>query len=195
MTQLTLRFAEAVDYARAAHAGQVRKGSARPYIAHPIAVASLVLDHGGDEDQAIAALLHDVVEDCGAHHESAIRERFGTRVAAIVMACSDATMESKKEVASPEEKRAAWWPRKRAHIAALAGEADEVLLVYACDKLHNARAVVEQLEGPDAATAFAHFTTGREGTLWYFGELAALFTRRGLPVAPALAREVEAMSR
>ena len=83
-TQLTSRYTEALDYAREQHAGQTRKGTEIPYLSHLIGVSALVLDHGGDEDQAIAGLLHDVIEDCGAQHEATVRHRFGERVARIV---------------------------------------------------------------------------------------------------------------
>ena len=99
---LSKRFAEAVDYARAQHAEQTRKGSGIPYIYHLLGVASLVLEYGGDEDQAIAGLLHDVIEDCGSQHEPVVRERFGDRVADIVLACTDGTEESKAAATTPE---------------------------------------------------------------------------------------------
>ena len=88
MTALTERFARAVDYARTAHAGQTRKGTAIPYITHLLSVAALVLEFGGDEDQAIAGLLHDTLEDCGAHHEPIIRQQFEDCVAGIPLACA-----------------------------------------------------------------------------------------------------------
>ena len=191
---LSHRYTQAVDYAREAHGSQVRKGSALPYIHHPLAVSSLVLEYGGDEDQAIAALLHDVVEDCGAFHEEQIRRQFGPRVARMVMACTDGTRESKAAATTPELKRADWQHRKHAYLAALRDEPDEVLLVSGCDKLHNARAIAADLRRPDVgASVFARFTGGREGTLWYYGELARIFSARSQPMAPALTEAVAAM--
>jgi (p)ppGpp synthase/HD superfamily hydrolase len=191
---LSHRYTQAVDYAREAHGSQVRKGTALPYIHHPLAVSSLVLEYGGDEDQAIAALLHDVVEDCGAFHEEQIRRQFGQRVAYIVMACTDGTRESKAAATTPELRRADWERRKHGYLAALRDEHDEVLLVSGCDKLHNARAIVADLRRPDVGSAvFGRFTGGREGTLWYYGELARIFGARGQPMAPALADAVAAM--
>ena len=139
---LTNRFASAVDYARIAHTGQLRKGTRIPYFAHLIGVASLVLDYGGDEDQAIAGLLHDLLEDCGEEHEPAIREEFGERVALIVRACTDGTAESKAGEETEEARLANWFVRKRAYLAHLGKAGDDVLLVSACDKLHNARAIL-----------------------------------------------------
>lgn len=167
MTVLTDRYTRAVDYARDAHATQTRKGTQIPYLYHLLAVSSLVLEFGGNEDQAIAALLHDVVEDCGAAHEAAIRSQFGDPVAAIVLACTDGTAECKAEHA-PEDRRADWTARKERYIAHLAHASEEVLLVSCCDKLHNARAIVQDLENPAVGVAvFQRFTGGKSGTLWY----------------------------
>ena len=116
MPILTERFTRALDYARTAHSTQTRKGTSVPYIAHLLGVASLVLDYGGDEDQAIAGLLHDVVEDQGAHHEGFVRDQFGERVARFVMACTDGSQEAKAAAVTPEEKRANWQVRKVAYI-------------------------------------------------------------------------------
>lgn len=191
---LSHRYTQAVDYAREAHGSQVRKGTAVPYIHHPLAVSSLVLEHGGDEDQAIAALLHDVVEDCGAFHEAQIHRQFGPRVARIVMACTDGTRESKAAATTPELRRADWQRRKHDYLAALRDEPGEVLLVSGCDKLHNAQSIVADLRRPGVGPAvFGRFTGGREGTLWYYGELARILDARDQPMAPALTEAVAAM--
>lgn len=191
MTALTVRFTQALDHARIAHAAQVRKGSNIPYLYHPLAVASLVIEFGGDEDQAIAGLLHDVVEDCGRAHEAIVRAQFGDRVANIVSACTDATAEGKAKVTGSAAKREDWMRRKLAYIERLAVEADEVLLVSACDKLHNARAIVQDLQDPDIGTAvFERFTGERDGTLAYYYSLAALFTQRKIPASAHLASVV-----
>ena len=102
---LTGRFTRAVDYARIAHAGQVRKGTSIPYLTHLLGVATLVIEHGGSEDQAIAGLLHDLLEDCGAHHEAIIRAEFGDAVADIVLACTDGTAEGKANTPPPRRRR------------------------------------------------------------------------------------------
>jgi len=194
-TMLSERFTQAVDYAREAHALQKRKGTSVPYIAHLLGVAAMVLDHGGDEDQAIAALLHDVVEDQGGHHEQLIRRQFGDRVADIVMACTDGTQESKAAAQTPEEKRADWSQRKRRYLAHLAGVPDDALLVSACDKLHNARAIVGDLHDPAVGeTVFGRFTGGRDGTLWYYGEIARILRERGSTLASRLAEAAVEMA-
>lgn len=189
---LSERFTQAVDYAREAHASQTRKGTSVPYIAHLLGVASLVLDYGGDEDQAIAALLHDTIEDHGKHHERLIRMQFGDRVADIVLACTDGTLQGKAAAATPETKRADWTRRKEHYLAHLADATDEVLLVSGCDKLHNARSIVSDLRQIGQAV-FARFTGKRDGTLWYYREIARVFADRDAPMAAALATTVAAM--
>lgn len=191
---LSERFTQAVDYAREAHASQTRKGTSIPYLAHLLGVASLVLDHGGDEDQAIAALLHDTVEDQGAHHEALIRHQFGDRVADIVMACTDGTQEDKAHATTAEAKRDDWLRRKQHYLAHLAEASDDALLVSGCDKLHNARAIVTDLLDPSVGSAvFDRFTGKRDGTLWYYRELARVFAERKAPGAATLARAVAMM--
>ena len=193
MTELTSRFTAAVDYARIAHAGHFRKGTAIPYLYHLLAVASLVLEYGGDEDQAIAGLLHDVLEDCGREHEAAIRARFGEAVAAIVLDCTDGSAEEKAVADTPAARRADWQRRKQAYLAHLAQEPAASLLVSGCDKLHNARAIVGDLEGVAGQAVFERFTAGREGTLAYYAALAGIFTRRGAPMAAAFEAGVARM--
>jgi (p)ppGpp synthase/HD superfamily hydrolase len=152
------RFVGAVTMAVELHARQRRKGNNVPYLSHLLAVAGLVLEYGGDEDQAIAALLHDGPEDQGGEATLArIRDRFGDRVATIVAACSD-TFETPK----PD-----WRPRKEAYIAHLDDVGREVGLVSLADKVHNARTIVADLResGP---VALDRFSGGRDGTLWYY---------------------------
>jgi GTP pyrophosphokinase len=177
------RLSAAFEHARAAHGGQLRKGTAIAYISHPMSVSALVMEHGGDEDQAIAGLLHDVIEDCGAQHEPLIRERFGDRVADIVLACTDGVPDSSGN-------KAPWRARKERYLAHLETANEDTLLVAACDKLHNARAIANDLAaGHDV---FARFTeAGRDGALWYFGEIVRIFRRR-LGETSALFRELEA---
>lgn len=192
---LSKRFTDAVDYARKAHASQTRKGTSIPYLAHLLGVASLVLDYGGDEDQAIAALLHDAIEDQGEHHEAAIRSRFGDRVARIVLACTDGTLEGKADAVTPEAKRADWKRRKQRYLAHLAEAPDEVVLVSGCDKLHNARAIVVDLRNPAVGvTVFERFTGERDGTLWYYREIARILAMRRAPMAGAVADAITAMT-
>ncbi|HEX7370101.1 MAG TPA: HD domain-containing protein [Rhodanobacteraceae bacterium] len=192
---LTERFTQAVDYAREAHASQTRKGTSVPYIAHLLGVASLVLDYGGDEDQAIAALLHDTIEDQGEHHEAIIRQQFGDRVADIVLACTDGTQAYKAVAQTPEAKRADWERRKQRYLSHLAEASDDALLVSGSDKLHNARAIVADLRTPGiGAQVFDRFTGKRDGTLWYYREIARVFTERAAPMAGELQNVVETMT-
>jgi (p)ppGpp synthase/HD superfamily hydrolase len=155
---LSERFFAGLDYAARLHAAQTRKGTGVPYVSHLLAVSSLVLEHGGDEDEAIAALLHDAVEDQGGAATAAeIRRRFGDRVADIVEGCSDTDVTPKPP----------WRPRKEAHLAHLRQAPPSVLLVAAADKLHNARSIlVEYRTAGDAV--WQRFKGGRDGTLWYF---------------------------
>ncbi len=170
------RLADAAALAFRIHAGQLRKGTTTPYVSHLLAVAAIVLEHGGDEDQACAALLHDAVEDGGVEWDAVIRDGFGLRVAGIVRACTDADTQPKPP----------WRARKEAYLAHLEGERLDALLVSAADKLHNARAIVSDLRthGPGM---FSRFNAGQAGTLWYYGALAEVFARR-LP--GPLAREL-----
>ncbi len=187
MAALTDRFVRAVDYARIAHAAQFRKGSDIPYIYHLLGVSSLVIEFGGNEDQAISGLLHDTLEDCGAAHEAIIRAQFGDAVANIVRDCTDGTAEGKAKHIHAEAKRRDWVGRKRAYLAHLRTAGEQTLLVSACDKLHNARAIVQDMENPAVGTAvFDRFTGGRDGTLGYCQSLAEIFTERRIGPAPVL---------
>jgi len=180
------RFEAALVYATHVHAGQVRKGTRIPYISHLLAVGALVAEHGGDEDQVIAALLHDAPEDqSGAGRLDDIRVRFGEPVARIVEACSDTF----------EEPKPAWQPRKEAYLAHLKSAPKEVLLVSAADKLHNARAIVADLRREGGA-AFEKFTGKEAGTLWYYDALASEYEARYPgPLADELRRVVQEMRR
>jgi len=182
---LTDRIAQALAMAVEAHDGQTRKGTAIPYIAHPMAVASIALEHGADEEQAMAALLHDTVEDGGANFAQRIREAFGDRVADIVQGCTDG-------VPDASGNKPPWKARKERYVAHLEHASDDVLLVSGSDKLHNAHAIVEDLLtiGP---AVFDRFTATKEQTLWYYETLARVFTQRGTPVAKALNDTVRRM--
>ncbi|MCC6126294.1 MAG: HD domain-containing protein [Pirellulales bacterium] len=154
---LSSRFSDALLYAANLHAGQRRKASGEPYLAHLLGAASIVLDYGGNEDEAIAALLHDAIEDQGGPAARAeIRQRFGEGVAAIVEGCTDADAIPKPP----------WRPRKEAFLDRLRAAPPSVLLVVAADKLHNLRALAREYRRR-GESLWQHFRGGREGTLWY----------------------------
>lgn len=156
----TNRFIEAFALAEELHRRQHRKGSDVPYITHLMAVASLVGEHGGDEDQVMAALLHDAVEDQGGEATlGRIRAVFGERVALLVEACSDALNEPKPP----------WLHRKQTFLDALRTAPSEVRLIVAADKLHNVRTLVRDYRLVGEAL-WERFTGRREGTLWYYRE-------------------------
>lgn len=191
---LSQRFTHAVDYARVAHAGQVRKGTDVTYLSHLLGVASLVLEFVGNEDQAIAGILHDVVEDCGEGHRQSVRVEFGDAVAAIVEACTDGTAEAKANLADDEAKRQDWIRRKLAYLDHLRSADDAVLLVSGCDKLHNARAILQDLTDPAVGqTVFKRFKGGVLGTLGYYESLTQILLQRDAPAAPALDAVVGSM--
>ncbi|MBS0206101.1 MAG: HD domain-containing protein [Planctomycetes bacterium] len=182
---LSPRFEQAFVYASIVHSGQVRKGTDIPYLSHLLAVAGLVLEHGGDEDEAIAALLHDAVEDAGGKPRlTDIQQRFGDRVADIVLGCTDADTTPKPP----------WQARKEAYIAHLANASASAQLVSCCDKLHNCRTIVADLrnQGNDVWQKFAG---KRDGSLWYYQSLLAEYQRLGVhpPLVEELRRTVETM--
>ena len=182
-----IEFEQALLYAARCHRGQVRKGTEIPYIAHPLAVAGLVLEYGGSSTEAIAGLLHDVVEDCGgAPRQAEIALRFGPDVAAIVSECTDTDQTPKPP----------WRQRKEQYIAHLDTASRSALLVSACDKLHNARSIVSDLRAL-GATTWTKFNGGREGTLWYYQTLVQAFSGRGLTprLLAALSESVDEMQR
>jgi GTP pyrophosphokinase len=182
---ITDRFAKALHLAIKAHDGQLRKGTTTPYISHPMAVASISLEHGADEDQAIAALLHDAIEDGGAAYGPKIKELFGERVSTIVQGCTDGV---------PDEngKKENWKQRKEKYLAHLATTHADVLLVSGCDKLHNARAILSDLENI-GTKVYDRFNASMEETLWYYSELSKIFSARNSPIARALADTVAKM--
>ncbi len=173
MTRLTARYDRAVTMARTLHAIDVRKGTNTPYLAHVLSASALVLEHEGSEEQAIAALLHDAVEDHGGLPRLAqIRAEFGDGVAAIVEACSDSTVEDRND-------KLPWWDRKVAYLEHLEGSPAEAVLVTAADKLHNARAVlVDYLTIGEELWSKFNGDAGRAGTMWYQRRVAEILGRR-----------------
>jgi (p)ppGpp synthase/HD superfamily hydrolase len=164
---LSAKFDEALVFAAQQHNGQTRKKTSVPYLAHLLSVTALVLEAGGDEEQAIAALLHDVVEDCGgAPMLAEVRRRFGPRVAHIVAGCTD----------TDEFPKPPWRQRKEDYLRHLRTADEDVRLVSAADKLHNARSILA--DHRDTGTAvWDRFAGRRDGTLWYYRALADEFQR------------------
>jgi len=162
------RLQRAFRYAATKHEGQTRKATAVPYLSHLMAVASLVLEAGGDEDMAIAALLHDVVEDCGGMPRlREIRRQFGPRVARIVECCTDTFVEPKPD----------WVERKKGYLEEVKHADDETRLVSASDKLHNVRTIVADYR-KDGEGIWVRFNGKKEGTLWYYRALSNEYARK-----------------
>jgi GTP pyrophosphokinase len=159
------RFLRAFLFAAEKHKDQTRKASTIPYIAHLMGVASLVLEAGGDEDLAIAALLHDVVEDCGgAPMLQEVRRRFGQRVARVVEDCTDADTYPKPP----------WRERKEKYLRHLKTADADTRLVSAADKLNNVRSILSDYRAV-GESVWSRFNGGREGTLWYYRTLLDIF--------------------
>ena len=179
------KLSPALALAIEAHQGQIRKSTQIPFISHPLAVASIALEFGASEDQAIAALLHDAIEDGGIKFANIIKGQFGDHVHDLVQGCTDGTPDHSGQ-------KAPWIERKTAYLKHLQEASDEVLLVSCSDKLHNARAIVSDLinEGP---SVFERFSSTPEQTLWYYRQLANVFTNRKIPPARALDAVVSQM--
>ena len=162
------RFLRAFLLAAEKHKDQTRKASTIPYLAHLMGVASLVLEAGGNEDLAIAALLHDLVEDCGgAPVLKEIRRRFGPRVAKVVEGCTDTDTYPKPP----------WRERKENYIRHLKRADADTRLVSAADKLNNVRSILSDYREL-GESVWSRFNGGREGTLWYYRNLRDEFLRR-----------------
>ena len=162
---LTERFQQALNYAYVLHKDQYRKGAEIPYFTHLMTVAALVLENGGDEDQAIAALLHDAVEDQGGLKTlNEIRDFYGEHVAELVDGCTDAYAHPKGP----------WQERKTAYINKLKSADDKILLISLADKIHNARTILLELQSGNH-DIWIIFKGGKDRTIWYYQELANVF--------------------
>ena len=177
----TTRISAAFALAALVHEKQKRKSTDIPYISHPMAVAAQVSVWGGSEDQFIAALLHDVVEDGGAQYMPVIEEHFGKHVLDLVMACSDAAPQR-------GQPKGAWIERKEKYIANLRSAADEVLLISAADKWHNLASILADAKQL-GEVVFDRFilqdferTDKKKMVLWYYKELLAVYRERNVPV-------------
>ena len=162
-TQPLSHLEEALVFAAQKHKDQTRKGTAIPYISHLLQVSGIALENGADEDEAIAALLHDVMEDQDVT-EQELTARFGPAVAAIVAGCSD----------SASTDKAPWRERKEAYIAHVLNASPSVRLVSSCDKLHNARAILADYQEL-GETLWGRFNAGPADILWYYQSLAGAF--------------------
>ena len=171
---LTIRFVEALSFAHETHITQVRKDTTIPYISHLISVAGLVLESGGDEDLAIAALLHDAVEDAedmsGEEMSDRIRVKFGDRVADIVDGCSDAK-------SSPGGSKPPWRSRKEAYLEHLRSAPHDVLRVSIADKVHNARSIATD-QDRFGEELWKRFSSTSEESRWYYTSLRDIYKER-----------------
>lgn len=183
---LSHRFTQALVYATELHAEQIRKGSKVPYISHLLGVASIALEYGADEDEAIAALLHDAIEDQGGQTVRAeIRVRFGERVTEIVDGCTDTDTTPKPP----------WAERKKAYIARISSTLPSVRLVSAADKLHNIRSILKDYR-TQGDVVWDLFKGGKQGTLWYYRSLVAAFHKAdSTPIVIELDRLVTELER
>lgn len=162
------RYIDALGWSAELHASQVRKGSGVPYVVHLLNVSSLIWLNGGDEDQAIAGLLHDAVEDQGGQPTlDLIRERYGDRIATIVDACTDADVIPKPP----------WTERKRAHLAHVADMPEDALLVTAADKFDNITSVLIDFDALGDAI-WDRFKGERDGTVWYYQQMSTALSDR-----------------
>jgi GTP pyrophosphokinase len=178
---LSKRFTQALTFATELHANQTRKGNGVPYIAHLLGVASIALEYGANEDEAIAALLHDAIEDQGGEAtRQEIRRRFGDTVTEIVNGCTEADTTPKPP----------WQQRKEAYIAHLPNASASVRLVSAADKLHNAWSVLKDYRQIGDAV-WERFKGGKNGTLWYYRAIVKAFRTAGsTPLVDELERVV-----
>ena len=183
--RLTVKYDEALLFASELHRDQVRKGTGIPYLSHLLSVSALVLKNGGDEEQAIAGLLHDAAEDQGGQPTLAeIDTRFGERVARMVLDCTDSLVDPKPP----------WRARKEAYVASIALKPLDSLLVSLADKTDNARAILGGYR-EIGDEVWNRFSGRKEGTTWYYRSLSELFSRRMPgPLADELARTVSMFS-
>ena len=180
------KFERALVYASRLHKDQCRKGTSIPYITHLLAVAAIVGENGGTEDEVVAALLHDAPEDQGGKATlEDIRARFGNEVAQIVEGCTD----------TYEDPKPPWRERKEAYVTYLSGAPGSVRLVSSADKLHNASTVLSDYRAL-GEELWERFSGGKEGTLWYYRAIIdSLRTGNDLPVVEELARVVTELDR
>jgi (p)ppGpp synthase/HD superfamily hydrolase len=164
--QLSRQFEKALTYATRIHGGQLRKKTRIPYIAHILGVAAIAMEYGANETEAIAALLHDAVEDCGgAKRLRDIERKFGKDVARIVDGCTDTDQTPKPP----------WLERKKAYLAHVRRASMATKLVSASDKLHNVRAILMDYR-KEGEKLWPRFNAGKQGALWYYRALVNAFS-------------------
>jgi GTP pyrophosphokinase len=164
------RFRDGLVWAAELHEDQSRKGGNIPYVGHLLGVAAIVLEHGGNEEQAIAALLHDALEDQAEKiGDGEIARRFGPHVESLVIACTDGD-----PAAQRDRNQERWYKRKEQYIAEIPNKPRDAILVSMADKLYNARSILEDYRDL-GESLWSRFTTGRKGTLWYYESLITAF--------------------
>jgi (p)ppGpp synthase/HD superfamily hydrolase len=168
----TDRFSQALNWAEGMHRGSFRKDTSVPYISHLLAVSSLVMENGGDENQAIAALLHDAVEDCGGEPVlQEIQKIFGEEVASIVSECSDTVLQGGEHEMVP------WKERKIAYIAAISKKSSAAILVTCADKLHNATCIVQDVR-THGDSVWERFNAEPKEIVWYYEAVVSEIEKR-----------------
>src|SRR6266581_7570319 len=171
--KLSEKFEEALVYATRAHGDQMRKKTGIPFIAHILGVAAIAMEYGANETEAIGALLHDAVEDCGgAKRLRDIERKFGKDVAKIVDGCTDTDQTPKPP----------WRDRKKAYVAHVRHAPMSTKLVSASDKLHNVRAILMDYR-QEGEKLWSRFNAGKQGALWYYRALVNAF-RGGKRIQP-----------
>ncbi len=181
---LSGRFDEAFAFASELHREQLRKIGRVPYLSHLLRVAGLALDFGASEDVAIAALLHDAVEDCGGMAtEAVIRERFGDFVADVVLETSDSTT-------ADANRKAPWRERKEAYLAHLRTGSEAAALVSGCDKLDNITSLTRAMEIAGNEATLSRFKGGSADLIWYYESVAEVLRERGVLVAGELSAAI-----
>lgn len=166
---MSRRFVEALEFANEAHGDQARKGTNIPYISHLLIVAGIVLEHGGDEDEAIAALLHDTVEDCGGRTVmEKIRQRFGEKIAGLVDGCTETDIRPKPP----------WKERKECYIAKIKNSNPSVRLISCADKIHNAQSILYDYRSA-GEKVWDRFNSDKKETLWFYRSLVKVYRESG----------------